>query len=72
MNGWAFDRAIGTKDAAVAMQRTKQSAAPGALIEMDARVDRHGFDGHETALWTSECRFKDDGAHGVWRLTRPS
>jgi hypothetical protein len=55
----AFDRAIGTKDAAIALQRAKQSAAVGALIEMDARVDWHGFDGHEAALWTSECGLQD-------------
>ena len=69
MNGRAFHRAIGTEDAAIAMQRAKHCLAVGALIEIDARVKGHRFDRHEAALRTCERRFKDDGAHKVWRPT---
>jgi hypothetical protein len=59
LDGWAFHRAIGTEDAAVACLGPKQRVATGAFVEVEARIGGHRFARHEAALRTGEGRLED-------------
>jgi len=58
LNGWALDRAVSAKDAAMTRIGLKSSTAARAVVEEQARVRRHGFAALLAAMRASKHRLK--------------
>jgi hypothetical protein len=56
----AFHRTKGTKYAAITKRWLESGMTAATLVEIDARVGRHGFHGCNAALWASKDGFENN------------
>jgi hypothetical protein len=63
LDGWALDRAKGTKNAAIARLRPQQLTTALALVDVQARIGGHDFSRPKSAIGTGKGGLQDR-----WRM----
>lgn len=69
LNGWAFNRTVRAKHAAITLLRFEQGAAGLAIIEKLAGIGRHGFRFGMPAVRACNCRVQNHTIHFPFPLT---
>ncbi len=63
LNGWAFDRAIGTKNATIPRFGANQRLAAATFVKVKTSVRRHDLGLGKSAVWAGQHGFEIDLVH---------